>query len=209
MKSFRNLKVAVFSLLLFFITTASANVYILKGDNYILDKRVQDKILDIGNELKVKTGVNVYVYVKSSLGFDKKLPIKEKIQLIKAKELQIVKNLNKPYVVLSMSVEDKYLNILTTDKLKSIINKDDILNDYVIPLLASKDKNELYAKVSASVLNGYAQISQVIADSKDVKLESNIGNSGKVTGTIWKVFMYTLIVGGLLLYIYAIMRRKK
>lgn len=209
MRALKLSKVAVFSLLLFFTTQASAQNFILEGDNYIIDKRLQQKLTEIGSELKSKTNINAYIYVKNSFGFPKEMKMTEKIKLIKQKESQLIQTLNKPYVVLSLSLEDIYSNVLMSKQLESIVNKDDILDDYVIPLLASKDKNELHAKVSAAILNGYGQIAHLVANSKNVKLQSNIANSGKVTGTIWKVFMYTLVVGGLLLYTYAIMKRRK
>jgi hypothetical protein len=102
-----------------------------------------------------------------------------------------------------------YANILMTDDLKNIIDKDDILDGYVIPLLASKDKNTLFAKTSAAVLNGFAQIADSIAKSKNIKLKSSIGNEGKVAGTIWKMLMYTLVLTGIILYAVIIMREKK
>jgi hypothetical protein len=209
MRALKLSKVAVFSLLLFFITQASAKQFILDGDNYIIDERVQNKIAQIGLEVKTKLNTNIYVYIKNSYGIKKEDPIREKIKIIKSHESNLIKNLQKPYALLTLSLEDMHVNLITSKNLKDVLNKDEILNDYVIPLLASKDKNQLSSKVSAAIINGYAQIAQEIANSKNVKLESNIGNQGKVTGTVWRVFMYTLIVGGLLLYIYAIMRRKK
>jgi ABC-type antimicrobial peptide transport system permease subunit len=98
---------------------------------------------------------------------------------------------------------------LLSDDLKDIVDKDDVLGGYVIPLLASKDKNSLMAKASAATLNGYAQIADSIAAYKNIKLKSSIGNEGKVTGTIWKVFMYTMVVTGIVLYVVIIMREKK
>ena len=101
------------------------------------------------------------------------------------------------------------MNLLFSDDLKEVINKDEILDGYVVPLLASKDKNTLFAKVSAASLNGYAAIADIIAEAQNIKLESSIGNSGKVSSTIWRVVMYTLIVLGLLAYTYAILKKRK
>lgn len=209
MKALKTLKVAVISLLLFFITTANAQNFILDGDNHIIDQRAQQKILQIANELKTKTNANIYIYVKNSYGFPKELPMKDKIKLIKEKETNLIKNLKKPYSVLMLSVEDMHVNLISSETLEEVLDKNDILNEYVIPLLASKDKNQLYAKVSAAVLNGYAQMADVIAAKNNIELESSIGSEGKVAGTIWKVFMYSLVIMGLLFYIYAIMKRKK
>jgi len=118
-------------------------------------------------------------------------------------------NLQKPYVLLSIAVEETHVNLLFSDDLKKVIDKNDILDGYVVPLLASKDKNTLFAKISAASLNGYAAIADTLADSRNIKLESSIGNAGKVSGTIWRVVMYTLIVLGLLAYTYAILKKRK
>ena len=71
------------------------------------------------------------------------------------------------------------------------------------------EKNTLFAKVSAATLNGYAAVADTIAESKNVKLESSIGNAGKVSSTIWRVVMYTLVILGLLAYTYAILKKRK
>lgn len=208
MKNFNILKVAVFSLLLFLSSNSYASKYVLSDDG-LIDPRTIVKINEIGNEVNAKLGSNIYVYVKSSLNLKDGISTKDKIKYIKEHEAQIVNSLVKPYVLLTMSVEDTHVNLIVSSNLKEVVNKNDILNDYVIPLLASKDKNSTYAKASASVLNGYAAIADSIAESKNVKLESSIGSQGKTAGTIWRVFMYTLVVVGILLYTFAVLRRKK
>jgi len=209
MKALKTLKVAVISLLLFFTTTASAQNSILNGDNYIIDDRLKIKINEIGNELKTKTNVNVHIYIKNSLGLSKDMPMREKFKIIKKQESNLIKTVKKPYAILVLSLEDKHSNLLMSKDIEKFLDKDEILDDYVIPLLASKDKNQLYSKASAAVLNGYGQITDVIAKKHGIELESSIGSLGKVTSSIWKVFMYTLVISGLLLYIYAIMKRRK
>jgi hypothetical protein len=101
------------------------------------------------------------------------------------------------------------VSLLFSDELKTVIDKDDILDGYVVPLLASKDKNTLFAKVSASSLNGYAAISDTIAESKNIELESSIGSAGKVSSTIWRVLMYTIIILALFAYTYAVLIKRK
>lgn len=209
MKALKTLKVAVGSLLLFFMTQASAQNYILKGDNFIVDKRAQQKILEIANEVKRKTNTNIYLYVKNSYGITKQMTMSEKINIINTTENKLLDTLQKPYALLTIAVEDMHVNLISSKKLEAVLNKNDILNDYVIPLLASKDKNQLYAKVSAAVLNGYAQIADEIAKNQGIKLESSIGSQGKVTGTVWKVFMYSVVIIGILLYTFAVLKRRK
>ncbi|MDZ7818460.1 MAG: hypothetical protein U5K55_07535 [Aliarcobacter sp.] len=209
MKKINFLKVGViFSLLLFLCSNLTAQEYILNDDK-LIDDRAKEKINQIGTEVKSKLGVNIYIYAKSNLGLDENIKTKDKIDFIKNNENQIISTLEKPYILLSIAVEETHVNLLFSDDLKSVIDKDDILDGYVVPLLASKDKNTLFAKVSAATLNGYAAIADIIAESKQIKLESSIGNAGKVSSTIWRVVMYTLIVLGLLAYTYAILKRRK
>jgi ABC-type antimicrobial peptide transport system permease subunit len=197
-------------LVLLFITKLSGNQnpYILTHDG-LIDQRAQLKIMEIGNETKSKLNVNLYVDIKENNGINPKEDRKIRMILMKKKELSLVAGLIKPYAILTISVDQLYANILMSENLKDIIDKDDILDNYVIPLLASKDKNRLFAKTSASILNGYAQMADSIADSQNIKLDSSIGSEGKTASSIWKVFMYTLVVIGLLSYIVIIMREKK
>lgn len=198
----------ILSLLLFLCSNLSAQEYILNDDD-LIDPRAKEKINQMGAEIKSKLGVNVYVYAKSNLGLEENIKTKEKIEFIRNNENQIITTLEKPYVLLSLAVAETHVNLLFSEELKSVLDKNDILDGYVVPLLASKDKNTIYSKVSAASLNGYAAIGDIIANSKDIKLESSIGNSGKVASTIWRVVMYTLIVVGLLAYTYAILKRRK
>ena len=211
MKNLKNLKIGViFSLLFFLSQNLFAGNFILSDDN-LIDPRAKQKINEIGTEVKSKLGTNVYIYAKESLDLNENISRKEKFEIIKNLEKEIIPALEKPYVLLSMSVEDMYVNLLFSDNLEKVVDKDDILNGYVIPLLASKDKNTLLAKVSASMLNGYSAIVDSLSENREIKIESNaqIGNQGKVSSTIWRVFMYTLVVVSLILYTYAVLRKKK
>src|SRR5574344_988851 len=208
MRNFKFLKVGViFSLLLFLYTNSFAQNFIIKDD--LIDTRAKEKIIEIGNEVKSKIGVNVYVYATSGFGLNKDITTKEKIDYIKNYELDILKTLEQPYVIITISLEDTHVNLYSSDSLEKIIDKNEILDDYVVPLLASKDKNTVGSKVSASVLNGYAAVADKLADSKNIELESNIGNQGRVASTIWRVFIYFVLLSALLAYIYAILRKRK
>jgi hypothetical protein len=209
MKKLNSLRVGVIlSLLFLFCQNLTAQTLILNDDK-LIDDRAKEKINQIGAETKSKLGVNIYVYTKSTLGLDENIKTKDKLEVIKNHENQLLTTLEKPYVLLSVFVEETHVNLLFSDELKDVLNKDDILDGYVVPLLASKDKNTLFAKVSAATLNGYAAVADTIAESKNVKLESSIGNAGKISSTIWRVVMYTMIVVGLLAYTYAVLRKRK
>jgi len=187
---------------------ANQNPYLLTHDG-LIDQRAQDKVFEIGKEVKTKLNVNLYIDIKENNGIDIKEDREIRKNQMKQKEQLLISNLEKPYAVLTISVDQLYTNILMSDDLKNVIDKDDILDNYVIPLLASKDKNSLFAKTSAAVLNGFAQMADSVAQSKNIELESSIGSEGKTAGTIWRVFMYTLVVVGLFLYVIIILREKK
>jgi len=187
---------------------AVENLYILSADG-LIDVRAQNKIFEIGNEVKSKLNVNLYINVREDNGIDIKEHRDIRRKLMKEKEEFLIQNLQKPYAVLSISIEQLYTNILISDELKNIIDKDDILDNYVIPLLASKDKNSLFAKASAAGLNGFAQMADSVANSKNIKLDSSIGSEGKTASSIWKVFMYTLVLVGLFSYVVIILRERK
>ncbi len=108
-----------------------------------------------------------------------------------------------------MSLEDTHVNILFSKSLEGLIDKDMILNRHIVPLLASRDKNTIYAKVSAAMLNGYASIVDNIAEKRGIKLESSIGNSGVIASSIWRIFMYSVVFIGLTLYLYATFRARR
>ncbi len=204
--------------LFFFLTILISGA---NGQNYIistgglLDQRAGEQINTIANEVHTKLGVNIYLDIKGDNGIDPESPLKERIDLMKQKEAElldiIVKDFNntKPFVLLTIAIDQKYANILYSDDLKSAIDKDSILDGYVIPLLAAFDKNTLNSKASAAALNGFAQIADVLAENKGIKLDSSIGSEGKVASSIWRVFMYTLVVAGIILYFVIVLREKK
>ncbi len=209
MKNLINFKIGViFSLLFFLSQNLFASNFILNDDG-LIDPRAVEKINQIGLETQSKLNTNVYIYVKKSLGLPENIDSKIKYDEIKKLENEVLKDMKGSYVLILTSIEDMHINLFQSENLKEIISKDDILDDYIIPLLASKDKNTLFAKVSAAMLNGYAAVSDTIAESRNIKLDSSIGSQGIVSSTIWRVFMYTLIVTGLLAYIYAILKRRK
>jgi hypothetical protein len=204
------------TIIIFFIVSLYGNTenFILNSGG-LLDQRAAEKINTIGNEVKGKLGVNIYLDIKGDNGISPELEREVRIEMMKQKEANLIasiqKDLNKTrsFVILSLALDQQYANILYSDDLKQIIDKDSILDGYVIPLLAAKDKNTLNSKVSAASLNGYAEIADSLAKSKNIQLISSIGSEGKVASSIWKVFMYSIVVIGIFLYVLIILKEKK
>jgi hypothetical protein len=163
----------------------------------------------MGNELLSKTGISVYIYAKERYSDIEIKSRKSRMEFIKSYESNITTKLTNPFVLLTISLEDTHINLLMSTDLKEIVDKDDILDKYIIPLLASKDKNSMYAKVSAALFNGYAAITDKIAEERGIELKSSIGSVGTVTSTIYRVVMYTILIIGLILYTIAVLKSKK
>jgi len=136
----------------------------------------------------------LYLYAVDRYGVEQFSSMEQKISYIRDFEHNITRDLEAPFALLTLSIDDTHVNILTSEDLKSAIDKDSILDRHIVPLLASKDKNSLYAKVSAAMLNGYASIADEIAESRGIELKSSIGNSGAVASTIWESLHVLLVV---------------
>jgi len=200
------------ALLMVFFTPVFANTsnskFIIEGAD-LVDTRTVTKIDEIGNELFSKTGVSVFVYLKQEMGLSKFPNKQEKLNYIKSVEENLTTSLKAPFVLLTISVDDTHINLRNSPDLNGKLDKDEILDEYIIPLLASKDKNTLYAKVSAAVLNGYGAISDKLAEDRGLTLASSMGSEGYEFNTIWKSFIYTVVVLGLFAYVFAILRSRK
>lgn len=184
------------------------NPYILLHDG-LIDQRAQDKIFQIGSEVQSKLGVKLYAFIKEDNGMNPDLPFDQRKQIIKDYEKMVTKDLKGSFAVLMVLLDQRHATIIMSKDLESIIDKRDVIDGYVTPVLASKDKNTLFTKTSAAILNGYAQMGDVIAESKGLKLESSIGSGTKTFSTIWKMLMYTLVLGGIILYAVIVLKEKK
>ena len=183
--------------------------FILEGKE-LIDPRTIQKIDEMGKELFEKTGVNVYIYTKKSYLSKEVTDKKEKFLAIKAYEEKILAEVEKPYVVISIAVDDTHINLFNSKDLDSMINKDKILGRTIIPILSSQDKNSLYTKVSVALLNGYGEVVDVVAMGvKGIKLNSSIESGVSGFKNFWRYFMYFLVIIGLVVYIYAMRKGSK
>jgi len=211
MKEGTVLKFKILLMLFLACSTLFANElnFILKHDG-LIDQRAQDKINEIGLEAKQKLDVELYVYMIENNGIRLSLKREDRIKLMREFEKNITNSIKaKDFAVLVLSIDQQYASILLSNSLKSILDKDTILDDYVIPLLASKDKNTLFAKTSAATLNGYAQMADSIAEDKNIELKSSMGSGNKTMTSIWKVFMYSVVLFGIIAYTIIVLRERK
>ncbi|BCD62938.1 hypothetical protein NitYY0826_C1826 [Nitratiruptor sp. YY08-26] len=173
----------------------AAENFIILNEN-ILPKKTIEKINAIGNELYQKTGVGVYVAVV------KKMPTKKIVDF----ERELSKKLPKTYVLLTLSVSDKKVDIISSQDLQKSFDKEEILSPLpwkgsIIPLLTAHFKNQ-NAAIEAAILNGYSEIAEQIAKHKNVNLKEAIGNTNRNIYYWLRILFYSIMALIVLNFIY-------
>ena len=176
---------ALFSLLFIFPSLTFAN-FIYEGDHIIKDKAVE-KMKEIGDELYQKTGVTIALVTKKHL-------TKEEFQKIKNRYL---KELKAPYVlwIFAKTYEDHKdfgLNkMFNSPDLNGKFDKESLFSpfsgSFTKLIVIKKSKTD---PTSAAFLNGYADLTDMIAESYGVKLKSSVGHESHTFMNIIRVLFY-------------------
>lgn len=182
------------------MSVSIANADFIVVNENIISPKASVKIESLGQELYSKTGVNVYVAATKSLG---KVTIKKY-------EKSLTNDLKKPFVLLSLAKDEQKVDIVNSKILDDKFDKESTLSPFpwsgtIIPLLTAKKATDKY---NAALLNGYADITEQIAASYNVKLEGAIGNTNKSIYQYLQIGIYgflLLIIGR---YFYKLIRRK-
>ena len=188
----------IFLLVLFLFSISLQAKKFVYNDGVILDK-TEAKIEEMANELYQKTGVSAYLLAKKRLDG----------KSILTYEKEFSKKLIPPYVVLTIDLNEQKVDIYNSRDLDSAFDKEAILSPFpwngtIIPLLTQK-KNY---SVSAAMLNGYADMVQQIASSKDVELKSGIGNTNRFMVMLLRISIYLFLFAVVIWYFINKARRK-
>ncbi len=192
-----------FAPMLLFLSAIDALASFVVINEDVLPKKTVDKIEQMGAELKDKCGVWVYLAAKKSLDNGDILAFEERLS----------KNLNTPFILLSISVNDKKIDIIASDEVKGKFDKEQILSPLpwrgsILPLITAKSKDP-HANIEAGLLNGYAEIVEQVAASCGVELDSAIGNQNRVVFDILKLFFYGIIAIVLVRMIYGRLKKNR
>jgi len=166
----------------------------LKNDNIISEKS-QPKLVKMMSELKYKTGVSVYAVAVNNMGGKSMAIYRE----------EIANTLKDPYVAIILAVEEKKLEMIMSEKLKAVIDKDEILDDYMLPIMVDKRKDiTKETQYTAALFNGMAQVADTLAEARGIILEESIRSDSKnfTTGLRWLTYLMILTTAGLVLYRY-------
>lgn len=221
MKFLRGL--AALTLSIFFQTTLFATEYLYK-DEVINNPQFRVDVNKLGAELYEKTGISLRLVmireVKNAqhiVDYEKELiqefseptilltfsELNSKVDIL-ANDSSLYKYFDKKQVLspVASPIQSFFMAVFYS---KSIEQFKEIVGDYggtIIPLLAQKAKpGELLGKYSGSMFNGYADIAEQIASSKEIVLENGVGNANKNSILFLKVLFYSLVIYGIVMYI--------
>ena len=169
---------------------------ILKDD--ILKPEAAKLINTMADELLSKTGISGYI-----IATNENFP--ERFNLVAYSKKYDVK-LSKPYVLLIFApnaiitkkseTTGRVAIIPSSRELSTLYDKGDV-QDATIDVIAAKDKNSLEDKYNIGVVQGFSELADQIAESKNVELTTTIPNE---TRYIIKFLQVIVIIGALLVF---------
>lgn len=151
-------------------------------DEVVKLKEFNAQVEPMGKELAEKTGINLYMSLIKELDDNQSIIDYQK---------KLIKTLKQPAVLFSFVENDKKVQIYADDKsLYKTFDKDQIMdplaiwpffNGRVIPVIGARAPEgvEDKDKYAVAMFNGYAEISEQIAEAKGVELDTAIGDTNK------------------------------
>ena len=189
------MRVKLVLLVLLFPFLLSAT-HIIKND--LLKPEASKMIETMADELLSKTGINGYL-VATNENFPEKFNL---VEYSKKYESSI----SKPYVMLifapnatitKKSEQKGRVAIIASSKgLEILYDKSDIL-DATIDIIAVKDKNSIEDKYNIGIVQGFSELADQIASSKDIKMETTIPNDTKI---IFRILETIVVIGAVLVF---------
>jgi hypothetical protein len=179
-----------FALLALLLPLLLNATHILKDD--ILKPEAATLINSMADELLSKTGINGYV-----IATNENFP--ERVNLVQYSS-QYEANLSKPYVLMIFAPnalitkksgkKGRVAIIPSSQEVSTLYDKGDVL-DATIDVIAVKDKNTKEDKYNIGVVQGYSELADQIADSRDVELTTTLPNETRLVVGILKVIVLT------------------
>ncbi len=164
-------------------------------DEVVKNKAFDEQVEPMGEELSVKTGINVYMSLIKAL---------DENQTIIDYQRELIKTLKEPAILFSFVEHDKQVQIYAEDKsLYKTFDKDEIMdplaiwpffNGRVIPVIAAKAPQEVEEKekYAVAMFNGYAEIVEQIAKNQGIVLDTAIGDTNKNVYKILITLLFTV-----------------
>ncbi|NWF67090.1 MAG: TPM domain-containing protein [Campylobacterales bacterium] len=167
-------------------------------NNFLKSEKLIVKINEIASEVKLKTGVSIYLAIVETLnGKD-----------IHEYQNELISDLNSSYILLTFAKQEQKVDIISSDDISSKIDKDTILDEYMIPILVARNKEgNLENQYYAAIFNGFAEIADEVATSFNIQLTTNIGSEGKATINILNAIFWFMIFSFVATFVYIRIKR--
>jgi len=185
-----------FALLALLLPLLLNATHILKDD--ILNPEAAKLIDTMADELLEKTGVNGYV-----IATNENFP--ERFNLVNYSR-QYEANMSKPFVLLIFApnaivteksgATGRFAVIPSSKKIASLYDKEDV-NDATLDVVATKDDNSIEDKYNIGVAQGFSEMADQVAKSKNVELTTTIPNETRLVVGILK---FVVLLGAALVF---------
>ncbi len=185
-----------FALLALLLPLLLNATHILKND--LLNPEASKLIEEMGNELFEKTAINGYV-VATNENFS------EKFNLVTYSK-KYEDNMSKPYVMLIFApnaiitakseTTGRVALIPSSKELAKLYDKSDVM-DATIDVVAVQDKNTKEDKYNIGIVQGFSELADQIASSKNVEMTTTLPNETKIIVSVLRVIV---IIGALLVF---------
>ncbi|MEF3191351.1 MAG: TPM domain-containing protein [Campylobacterales bacterium] len=174
----------------FFIACSYAQSAVLRHDGLMMEKSIQ-KIDEMATEVLQKTGIHLYVIAVNDLNGSN---IHTLHKIYEA-------NMTSPYVAILLAKNDQKVDIVATPDVASLIDKDKILDDYMIPILVSPNKEDKEKSYGAAIFNGMSELVDEIAAAKGVTFISSPGSGSHDFIQIVRFVFYFMLFFTLYLFV--------
>jgi len=154
---------------------------IITNYNNSISNKTVIKIDEIASEIKQKSGISLYFDIIQSLnGKD-----------IVSYSTTLAKTLPNSHILIVVSLSESKIDMITD---LAFINKNKILDDFIIPILVSQNREDAHNKYSAALLNGVVEIADEISSNKNIKIESNLSSDSYNVIQILRAIFWIMIL---------------
>lgn len=188
-------KIGVLSLFCFVFSFAKP--FVLENENQLVEKTI-GFIEILSGEVYEKTGVRMYIVALEDLG---EMNLQEK-------ESFYINNLQNPYALLFFSKKDQKIDIITSQEVEKMFDKNDVYWDYIVPLIPNSTNELTSERISAFLLNGFVDMADRIAEFHNVKLEHSFPTQNKGIQIAVRTALYGMLFVLLVLFVFVYLRRK-
>ncbi|WP_317372036.1 hypothetical protein [Helicobacter canis] len=175
-------------------SSRSPNGYVIGNTHGVLVSKTQELIQLLSAEIFQKTGIRVYVDIIDDIAIHPKYPTK---QARKEYQSIVYAQLQQPYVVVSLFVQERKFDLISSSGLQAFLGAkvlDSVYFDYMAPLIPEKEQDITPQRLSAILLNGYAEIADIIASQYAVKFEHNISTNEQGVRSFVRFIMYAMVL---------------